>query len=172
MNWKKLINEQLDLLKTRINSDSCEVDVNTAMQIMSVIAHEPLSKAEAYQELGISRSKFDSLVKELEKEPVPAKYDITVTPKIAISGEGTDEIKPFIDDINKFSINTVLYTNAKSKEMQASVSAKYNSKDLLALSMFLKETMAYMKVDPILEKYVSLDIFGLSPYLLIINSFI
>ena len=64
MNWKKLINEQLDLLKTRINSDSCEVDVSTAMQIMSVIAHEPLSKAEAYQELGISRSKFDSLVKD------------------------------------------------------------------------------------------------------------
>ena len=64
MNWKKLINEQLDLLKTRINSDSCEVDVNTAMQIMSVIAHEPLSKAQAYQELGISRSKFDSLVKD------------------------------------------------------------------------------------------------------------
>ena len=64
MNWKKLINEQLDLLKARINSDSCEVDVNTAMQIMSVIAHEPLSKAEAYQELGISRSKFDSLVRE------------------------------------------------------------------------------------------------------------
>lgn len=64
MNWKKLINEQLDLIKSRINSDSCEVDSGTAMQIMSVFSHEPLSKAEAYQELGISRSKFDSLVKE------------------------------------------------------------------------------------------------------------
>ena len=64
MNWKALINEQLDYVRNKINSDSCEVDVNTAMQIMSVIAHEPMSKAEAYQELGISRSKFDSLVKD------------------------------------------------------------------------------------------------------------
>lgn len=64
MNWKKLIKEQLNQVMARIDSDSCEVDVNTAMQIMSVIAHEPLSKAEAYQELGISRSKFDSLVKD------------------------------------------------------------------------------------------------------------
>lgn len=64
MNWKALINEQLDLVKARINSNSCEVDVNTAMQIMSVISHEPMSKAEAYQELGISRSKFDSLIRD------------------------------------------------------------------------------------------------------------
>lgn len=64
MNWKALINEQLNYVRNKINSDSCEVDVNTAMQIMSVISHEPLSKAEAYQELGISRSKFDSLVKD------------------------------------------------------------------------------------------------------------
>ena len=64
MNWKKLIKEQLNQVMARIDSDSCEVDANTAMQIMSVIAHEPLSKAEAYQELGISRSKFDSLVRD------------------------------------------------------------------------------------------------------------
>ena len=57
MNWKTLIKEQLNQVIARIDSDSCEVDVNTAMQIMSVIAHEPLSKAEAYQELGISRIK-------------------------------------------------------------------------------------------------------------------
>lgn len=64
MNWKKLIKEQLNQVIQKIDSDSCEVDANTAMQIMSVISHEPLSKAEAYQELGISRSKFDSLVKD------------------------------------------------------------------------------------------------------------
>lgn len=64
MNWKALIKEQLNYVVDRINSESCEVDINTAMQIMSVISHEPLSKAEAYQVLGISRSKFDSLVKD------------------------------------------------------------------------------------------------------------
>lgn len=64
MNWKNLILEQLDLVKEKIKSNSCEVDASTARQIMSVIAHEPISKAEAYQELGISRSKFDSLVRD------------------------------------------------------------------------------------------------------------
>lgn len=72
MNWKNLIKEQLSLAIERIDVDSCEVDRDTARQIMSVIAHEPLSKAEACQELGISRSKFDSLIRD-GKLPVGRK---------------------------------------------------------------------------------------------------
>lgn len=69
MDLKKLICSELRNILTRIESDTCEIDKSTAMQILSVISHEPLSKAESYQELQISRSKFDTLVRNGDLPP-------------------------------------------------------------------------------------------------------
>lgn len=69
MNLKNLICSELRNILDRIESDTCEIDKSTAMQILSVISHEPLSRAESFQELGISRSKFDTLVSKGELPP-------------------------------------------------------------------------------------------------------
>lgn len=69
MDLKKLICSELKNILARIESDTCEIDKSTAMQILSVISHEPLSKAESYQELQISRSKFDTLVRNGDLPP-------------------------------------------------------------------------------------------------------
>lgn len=58
-----LIVAELDLLKDRFKKRQCEVDETTAMQILSLVAHIPLSKAEALEILDISRSKFDGLIR-------------------------------------------------------------------------------------------------------------
>ena len=63
MDLKQLICDEMRRILDRIESDTCEIDKTTAMQILSIISHEPLSKAEAYQELKMSRSKFDTLVR-------------------------------------------------------------------------------------------------------------
>ena len=54
---KALIN-----LANKIEAGNCELDEEQAMNIMSVIGHEVISKDEACRHLNISRSKFDSLV--------------------------------------------------------------------------------------------------------------
>lgn len=48
----------------RIEAGTCELDEEQSMRIMSMIAHEPLSKDSACRYLDISRSKFDSMVRE------------------------------------------------------------------------------------------------------------
>lgn len=63
MNLKKLILDQLNWLQGKLEEDTCEMTAEEAVQILSIISHQPLSKAEACQVLGISRSKFDTLVR-------------------------------------------------------------------------------------------------------------
>lgn len=48
----------------RIEAGTCELDEEQSMSIMSMIAHEPLSKDSACRHLDVSRSTFDTMVRE------------------------------------------------------------------------------------------------------------
>lgn len=48
----------------QIEQGKCNLNDEQAMEILSVIANEELSKDQAYSFLNMSRSKFDSLVRE------------------------------------------------------------------------------------------------------------
>lgn len=61
---KDYIVSELRKLADRIETGNCELSDSQAMEVMSVISHEALSKAEACKYLNISRSKFDRLIKE------------------------------------------------------------------------------------------------------------
>lgn len=56
----KLLRETAD----KIDSGNCELNEEQAMDIMSVIGHEVLSKDEACSFLNLARSRFDDLVRE------------------------------------------------------------------------------------------------------------
>jgi hypothetical protein len=56
----KLLKETAD----KIDSGNCELNEEQAMDIMSVLGHEVLSKDEAYSYLNLSRSRFDDLIRE------------------------------------------------------------------------------------------------------------
>lgn len=56
----KLLRETAD----KIDSGNCELNEEQAMDIMSVLSHEVLSKDEACSYLNLSRSRFDDLVRE------------------------------------------------------------------------------------------------------------
>lgn len=60
----KLVSKTLRSIADKIDSDNCELNEQQAMDIMSVISHEVLSKDEACSYLNISRAKFDNLVLE------------------------------------------------------------------------------------------------------------
>lgn len=62
--FKKFIARYLRDIANRIDSGSCEMSEDQAMDILKVIAHEPLTKAQACMFLNMSRSKFDALVNE------------------------------------------------------------------------------------------------------------
>lgn len=55
----KLLRETAD----KIDSGNCELNEEQAMDIMSVLGHEVLSKDEACSYLNLSRSRFDDLVR-------------------------------------------------------------------------------------------------------------
>lgn len=61
---KSIISKLLRGLADRVDSDTCELNEQQAMEIMSVIGHEVLSKDEACSYLNLSRSRFDALVLE------------------------------------------------------------------------------------------------------------
>jgi len=61
---KSVVSKLLRGLADRIDSDTCELNEQQAIEIMSVIGHEVLSKDEACSYLNLSRSRFDSLVLE------------------------------------------------------------------------------------------------------------
>lgn len=61
---KSIISKLLRGLADRIESDTCELNEQQAIEIMSVIGHNVLSKDEACSYLNLSRSRFDSLVLE------------------------------------------------------------------------------------------------------------
>lgn len=61
---KSIVSKLLRGLADRVDSDTCELNEQQAMEIMSAIGHEVLSKDEACSYLNLSRSRFDSLVLE------------------------------------------------------------------------------------------------------------
>lgn len=61
---RKILARTLREVANRIDSGNCEMTETEALDIMSVINHEPLSKEGACRYLNMSRSKFDSLIRE------------------------------------------------------------------------------------------------------------
>lgn len=59
---KRTVVKLLRKLADKIDSDTCELTEEQAMEILSTLGHKVLSKASACEYLNISRSKFDSLV--------------------------------------------------------------------------------------------------------------
>lgn len=66
---KKLIINELKQLIQRFEQDDCEIDSQTATDILSVISHQVLSKMQACDVLHISRSKFDKLINQGKLPP-------------------------------------------------------------------------------------------------------
>lgn len=61
--WFKIyIVKLLKEIISKIETDNCELNEEQAMDIMSIISHEVLSKESACLFLNISRSKFDTLL--------------------------------------------------------------------------------------------------------------
>lgn len=61
---KSVVSKLLRGLADRVESDTCELNEQQAIEIMSVIGHDVLSKDEACGYLNLSRSRFDALVLE------------------------------------------------------------------------------------------------------------
>lgn len=55
----KLLRETAD----KIDAGTCEMSSEEAMEIMSVLSHEAMSKEQACSYLNISRSRFDELIR-------------------------------------------------------------------------------------------------------------
>lgn len=65
IDFKKLVVKYLEEATEKVKTDTCELTESEAMSILSVIAHEPLSKEKSRRFMGnMSRSKFDDLVRE------------------------------------------------------------------------------------------------------------
>ena len=58
----KLFAKLLRDTANKIEAGTCEIGEQQAMDICSMLSHEPLSKDQACSYLNMSRSKFDSLV--------------------------------------------------------------------------------------------------------------
>lgn len=61
---KKLLVRLLRETAEKIDTGNCELSETEAMEIMSVLSHQVMSKEDACVYLNMSRSKFDDLVKE------------------------------------------------------------------------------------------------------------
>ena len=61
---KKELSKQLTLIAKKIETGNCELTEEQMVNIFSVISTEVMSKEQACSFLNISRSKFDSLVRE------------------------------------------------------------------------------------------------------------
>lgn len=61
---KKSIAKFLREIADKIDSGNCEMTEEEAMDVLSVISHEALSKDQACSYLRIKRSRFDELVRE------------------------------------------------------------------------------------------------------------
>ena len=60
----KLITKLLRETADKIDAGNCELSETEAMDIMSVLSHQVMSKEDACIYLNVSRSKFDDLVRE------------------------------------------------------------------------------------------------------------
>lgn len=61
---KKIITKLLRETADKIDSGNCELSESEAMDIMSVLSHQVMSKEDACIYMNMSRSKFDSLINE------------------------------------------------------------------------------------------------------------
>lgn len=62
--FKKLVVKYLREVADKIDCGTSEISATEAMDILKVIAHEPMSKEQACNYLNLSRSRFDDLVRE------------------------------------------------------------------------------------------------------------
>lgn len=60
----KFVSKALREVADKIDSGNCELTEEQAMDIMSVVGHEVLSKDQACSYLNLSRSRFDDLVRQ------------------------------------------------------------------------------------------------------------
>ena len=58
--FSKLLRDTAD----KIDAGTCEISEEQAMDVISMLSHQPLSKDQACSYLNMSRSKFDELVRE------------------------------------------------------------------------------------------------------------
>ena len=63
-NLKKLIVKLLRETADKIDADNTELTEEESMEIMSVLAHQAMSKEDACIYMNMSRSKFDNLISE------------------------------------------------------------------------------------------------------------
>lgn len=61
---KRLVSKLLRETADKIDSGTCELSDTEAMDIMSVLSHQVMSKEDACLYLNLSRSRFDDLVRE------------------------------------------------------------------------------------------------------------
>ncbi len=61
---KKIVTKLLRETADKIDSGNCELSESEAMDIMSVLSHQVMSKEDACIYMNMSRSKFDDLVRE------------------------------------------------------------------------------------------------------------
>ena len=60
----KLVAKELRKLADKFDAGTTEASESQVMDIMSMLTHVPMSKAQAYEYLNMSRSRFDDLVRE------------------------------------------------------------------------------------------------------------
>lgn len=61
---KKVIIKAIREIADKIEDGSCELTQEEAIELLSSVTHEPLSKEQACSYLNLSRSRFDDLVRE------------------------------------------------------------------------------------------------------------
>ena len=61
---KRLVTKLLRETADKIDTGNCELSDSEAMEIMSVLSHQAMSKEDACIYLNLSRSRFDDLVRE------------------------------------------------------------------------------------------------------------
>ena len=65
-NLKRLVAKLMREVADRIDSDTCEMTDDEAMELMSVLSHQAMSKEDACLYLRLSRSQFGALIREGE----------------------------------------------------------------------------------------------------------
>lgn len=63
INFRKIVATYLREVADRIDVGNSEINEKEALRIMSIIAHEEMSKEQACSYLNLSRSRFDDLVR-------------------------------------------------------------------------------------------------------------
>jgi predicted DNA-binding transcriptional regulator AlpA len=58
----KVLANELRNIADKLEDGTCVISMDTAEDIINMIAHIPLSKTEAYEYLNVSRSTFDNMV--------------------------------------------------------------------------------------------------------------